>query len=402
MTAEPESAEPGRDGAPMPQAPDVAGRRRREEVAVPDGATVRVPVLLVTAAAWSWRILVVLGALAVLGLVLQRLTLLVIPFATALLAAALLMPLAGWLRRRGLGRGISTLLTVVVAAGVLVGAVFFVVDQAVAGYGQLANETSRAVTNAQNYLTNGPFHLQKSSIDNLGTSINNLIHRHQGAIASGAVSAGRTAIDVVTGVVLFVFLTIFLVYDGDRVWDWTVRLLPRKSQDRARGAGQRAWRTLSGYIGGQFLVALFHTVVISVTLLILRAPLIAPLALVVFIFSFVPIIGAVVAGAFAAVVVLVADGPIPAVILIGVLVVEDQIEGHILQPLVVGRYVRLHPIAIAATLTAGAIVAGIPGAIFGVPLVAAVNAAAKYLGGREDIDGNAIVDADPAARPPPD
>lgn len=403
MTAESEgSGGPGRDGAAVAQAPDIGGRERREEVAVPDGAAVRVPVLLVSAAAWSWRILVVLGALAVLGLILQKLTLLVIPFATALLAAALLAPLAGWLRRHGLGRATSTLLTVVVAAGVLIGAVFFVIDQAVAGYGQLANETSRAVTNAQNYLTNGPFHLQKSSIDNLGTSINNLIHRHQGQIASGAVSAGRTALDVVTGAILFVFLTIFLVYDGDRVWDWVVRLLPRRSQDRARGAGHRAWRTLSGYIGGQFLVALFHTVAISVTLLILRAPLIAPLALVVFIFSFVPIIGAVVAGAFAVVVVLVADGPIPAVILIGVLVVEDQIEGHILQPLVVGRYVRLHPIAIAATLMAGAIVAGIPGAIFGVPLVAAVNAAAKYLGGREDIDGNAIVDADAAARPPPD
>lgn len=375
--------------------PVTPGSQLNRETRVPDGTGIHVPVVLVGAAAWGWRILVLVAVLAVLGIIVLHLLLLIVPFATAILATALLMPITGWLRRHGVSRGISTLITVVFALAVLSGVVFFVVDQAVAGYPQLANEASRAVTNAQNYLTNGPFHLQKSSVDNIGSTLTKKLHAHQGEVASGAISAGRTAIDVVTGAVLFVFLTVFLVYDGDRVWDWVVRLLPRRGEELARGAGHRAWRTLTGYIGGQFFVALFHTVAISVTLLILRAPLVAPLALIVFIFSFVPIIGALVAGAFATVVVLVADGPIQALVLVIVLVIEDQIEGHLLQPLVVGRYVRLHPIAIAATLVAGSLVAGIPGAIFGVPLVAALNAAAKFLSGREDIDGNALPRQDP-------
>ncbi|MGH3744983.1 MAG: AI-2E family transporter [Mycobacteriales bacterium] len=390
---------PFADGGPAPP-----GGQLNRETSVPDGAGVRVPVVLVGAAAWGWRILVLVGVLAVLGIVVLHLLLLVVPFATAILATALLTPMTSWMRRRGLGRGLSTLVTILVALAVLSGAVFFVVNRAIAGYPDLADEASRAVTNVQNYLTNGPFHLQHSSIDNIGSTITKKLHAHQGEVASGVISAGRTAFDVVTGAVLFLFLTIFLVYDGDRVWEWVVRLLPRRGEELARGAGQRAWRTLTGYIGGQFLVALFHTVVISATLLILRAPLVAPLALVVFVFSFVPIIGAIVAGAFAIVVVLVAVGPVQAIVLLVVLVVEDQIEGHVLQPLVVGRYVRLHPIAIASTLVVGAIVAGIPGAIFGVPLVAAVNAAAKFLSGREDIDGNAIPrveDREPGSGSPP-
>lgn len=378
--------------------PQPPGTQLNRETEVPDGSGIRVPVVLVGAAAWGWRFLVLVGVLAVVGIVVLHLLLLVVPFATAILATALLMPITSWLRRHGVGRGLSTLITIVIALAVLSGAVYFVINRAIAGYPDLADEASRAVTNVQNYLTNGPFHLQKSSIDNIGSTITKKLHSHQGEVASGIISAGRTAFDVVTGAVLFLFLTIFLVHDGDRVWEWIVRLLPRRGEELARGAGYRAWRTLTGYIGGQFLVALFHTVAISATLLILRAPLVAPLALVVFVFSFVPIIGAVVAGAFAIIVVLVAVGPVQALVLLVVLVVEDQIEGHVLQPLVVGRYVRLHPIAIASTLIVGAIVAGIPGAIFGVPLVAALNAAAKFLSGREDIDGNTIVrdeDRDP-------
>ncbi len=375
------------------------------DVEVFDGRGVRLPLVFVSTAAWSWRILVIVGALGALGLLLSRLTLLVVTFATALLTTALLMPVADWLRRRGLSRGVSTLLTMLLAVVVVGGVGFFVANRAIAGYPQLADQASQAVTNVQNALTKSPFNLNSSSVNNIGDTLTRNLKSHQGQIASGVISAGRTAIDVLTGLVLWFFLTIFLVYDGDRVWDWIVSLFPRRGEELARGAGHRAWRTLSGYVGGQFIVALFHATAISVTLLILRAPLVAPLALVVFIFSFVPIIGALVAGAFAVVVVLVADGPVQALVLLVVLIIEDQVEGHVLQPLVVGRYVRLHPIAIAVTLTGGALLAGLPGAIFGVPVVAAVNAAAKFLAGREDIDGNVVPreqrDPDPPDHPQP-
>lgn len=398
----PDDAPPGLDRDIHAGAQPGSGERdqlSRREVAVFDG-DVRLPAVLVSAAAWSWRILVVLAAFGAVILLISRLTVLVVPFLIAMLTTALLMPIASTLRRRGVSRGISTLITVLIALVVVGGVGFFVVNRAVAGYPALATDTTRAVTNIQNYLVGRPFRLPRSSVDNIGSTITNKIKTHQGGITSGVISAGKTAIDVLTGIVLWLFLTIFLVYDGDRVWDWVCRLFPRRGQELARGAGHRAWHTLSGYVTGQFYVALFHAVVISVALLILRAPLVAPLALIVFIFSFVPIIGALVAGAFAVVVVLVADGPIQAVVLIGVLIVEDQIESHVLQPLVVGRAVRLHPIAIAVTLAGGALLAGLPGAIFGVPVVATANAAVKFLSGREDIDGNSMPGHD--AEPPSD
>jgi predicted PurR-regulated permease PerM len=370
------------------------------EVEVFDGRDVRLPAVLVGSAAWSWRILVILAAVGVLGLLVSHLLLLMVPLSVALLSAALLLPVASLLRRHGWSRGLSTLATVVLAVVVIGGVGFFVVNRAIAGYPQLASETSRAVTNVQNALTKSPFNLPRSSVDNVGDTITNDLKTHQGAITSGVITAGKTAIDVLTGVVLWLFLTIFLIYDGDRVWDWIAQLFPRRGEELVRGAGHRMWHTLSGYVTGQFYVALFHSAVIAATLLILRAPLVAPLVLVVFIFSFVPIIGALVAGGFAAVVVLVADGPVQAVILVIVLIVEDQIESHVLQPLVVGKAVRLHPIAIAATLTAGAVLGGLPGAIFGVPFVATINAAVKFLSGREDIDGNTVARADRNDDPP--
>ncbi len=350
----------------------------------------RVPILLVGAAAWCWRIVVVLVAFLLLFRLLHHLELLVVPFLLALLAAALLMPIANWLRRHGVSRGVSTLITVVFALAVLGGVGFYVADRAVADYPTLADKANDAVTQTQNFLTHAPFNLPRSSVNNVGDTITKQINSHKGQIASGVIEAGRTALDVLTGAVLWLFLTIMLIYDGDRVWSWVVRLFPRRAEERVRGAGQRAWQTLSGYITGQFFVALFHALAIGITLAIVGSPLIAPLAVLVFIGSFIPVIGALVFGAFAVIVTLVAGGVVKAVVLLIVLVVENQVEGHVLQPFVVGRYVRLHPIAIAATLTAGALLAGLPGAIFAVPLVATVNAAAKYLAGREDSEGHVL------------
>lgn len=362
----------------------------KRETRVAEAGGVRVPVLLAGSAAWCWRILVVFGAFYLLGKLLGHLGLLIIPLLTALLTAALLAPVVLWLRRRGLSRGVSTLLTVVLALGIMGSIGFFVVDRAVAGYPELATQASDVVTRGQNLFKGAPFHVNSASVNNIGKSLTDQLNSHRGQVAAGVVTAGRTALDVLTGIVLWLFLTIFLLYDGDNVWAWMVGLLPERGEELARGAGHRAWRTLTGYIGGQFIVALFHGVAIGTTLLILRAPLVAPLAVLVFVGSFVPLIGAIVFGGFAVLVVLVAGGPVQALVLVIVLVIENQIEGHILQPLVVGRYVRLHPIAIAVALTAGALLAGLSGAIFAVPIVACINAAAKYLAGREDEEGRTL------------
>jgi predicted PurR-regulated permease PerM len=168
-----------------------------------------------------------------------------------------------------------------------------------------------------------------------------------------------------------------MVYDGDRMWAWIAGLFPPSRRARVNAAGEQMWHTLAGYVTGTFAVATFHGVVMGITLWVVGVPLVAPLALLIFVGSFIPLVGITVFGGLAVLVTLVSNGVLDAVIVLIVLVVEQQIEGHALQPLIVGRYVRLHPMVIAITLTAGAVLAGLAGALFAVPLVAAINAAIK-------------------------
>lgn len=383
MTA-PDRAGTGRTAA------DLAVRSEPQAVPVVEAGGVRVPALLVGSAAWCWRILIVAGAFLLLVMLMDKLSLLVLPFLAAIIVTALLHPLVALLRRRGVPRGPATLITLLVALALLGGIFYFVANRASAQYPQLVDSLSKLVDQSRHALTQGPFHFKANTVDNIGGTISAQLTQHRTQVLSGALSAGRTIADIVTAAVLFIFLTIFLLFDGERIWDWLVRLFPRRAEERVRGAGRRTWKTLTGYITGQFCVALFHGVVMGVSLGLLGVPLVAPLAVLVFIGSFVPIIGAIVFGGLAVLVTLVTVGVTKALILLVVLVITDQIEAHILQPLVVGRYVRLHPIAIAVTLAGGALLAGLPGAIFGVPIVACANAAVKFLAGREDAEGNTL------------
>lgn len=338
-----------------------------------------VPPMLQYAAGWCWRILVVAAAVTLLGMLARKLEIVVVPLLTSLLLAALLNPIAARLRRLRLPAGLAAIVTVLLALSVLGGVGVFVVNRAAAGYPELADQIGRLVTHTQDWLTTGPLHLDASTTSDLGGRLTNTLRSRQGQIATGALSAGRTVADIVTSVVLTFFLTLFLLYDGRRIWAWTTGLFPDSARERTDAVGDRMWHTLSGYVSGTFIVALFHGVVMGITLTIIGVPLVAPLAVLIFIGGFIPLIGAVVFGGLAVLVTLVTNGVTAAVVVLIVLVVENQIESHLLQPFVVGRHVSLHPMAIALTLASGAVIAGLPGAIFGVPLVAAVNAAAVEL-----------------------
>jgi predicted PurR-regulated permease PerM len=336
-----------------------------------------VPPLLQDAAAWCWRIIVIGLAITLLGMLARKLELVVIPLLTALLLAALLSPVTNRLERLRLPRAAAAIVTVLLAIAVLGGMGAFVVNRAAAGYPELVNQVGHLVDQTQRWLTTGPLHLEQSG--DLGTRITDALQSRKGQVASGILSAGRTIADVVTGVVLTLFLTLFLLYDGSRIWSWCTGLFPDSERGRTDRVGERMWHTLSGYVTGTFIVALFHGAIMGITLAILGVPLVAPLAVLVFIGGFIPLIGAVVFGGLAVLVTLVTNGPTAALVVLIVLVVGNQIESHVLQPFVVGRHVSLHPMAIAVTLTSGAVLAGLPGAIFAVPLVAAINAAAVEL-----------------------
>lgn len=338
-----------------------------------------VPFLLRAAAGWAWRLLVVLGLIWVLGQIAKKLELAIIPLLTAVLLAALLQPVNARLRRSRLGRGAAATVTVLLAIAVLGGVGAFVTNRAIAGYPQLVDQINDLVVKAQDWLVRGPLHLDRGNVTHIGSRLVDYLRGRQGQIVTGAVSAGRVVIDILTAAVLTFFFTIFLLYDGGNIFRWLTAFIPPHARETVDEVGERMWATVSGYVGGTFLVALFHGAVMGITLAVVGVPLVAPLAVLVFLGGFVPLIGVVVFGGLAILVTLVAKGTGAALVVLVVLLVMNQVESHVLQPFVVGRHVSLHPMAIAMTLASGALLAGIPGAIFGVPLVAALNAAAKTL-----------------------
>jgi predicted PurR-regulated permease PerM len=259
----------------------------------------------------------------------------------------------------------------------------FVVDRAVSQYPQLVDQVSQAVIRFRHFLT-VDLHVKSSSTASIGKTIDTYLTSHSSSVASGALSGITTVGEALAALVLFLFMTFFLLYDGSNVWEFIVGLFPRRAHDRVRGAGDQAWARLAGFIRGTFIIAIIHGVVAAVTLSILGVPLVAPLSLLIFLGSFLPIVGSLIFGTLAVAVTLVTKGTVPGVILIIVLSVDNQIEAHLLQPLLVGRYVRLHPLAVAVSIAGGGVLEGIYGAILAVPFVAVVYAVLRFLATGED------------------
>ena len=335
--------------------------------------------VLRTAADYSWRILVVgtVGYLLVDGL--SQLTTVVIPCLVALLITALLHPVQVVLRRMRVPRGLATFVCIVVALAVVGGILTLVVDKAINQAPQLGDQINRLIPKIRHWLISGPLHLSAASVGNFSNTLTNQVTKNSSAIASAAVSTGKTVLDVVTGLLLALFVTIFLLYDGPGVWQFLLRAVPPAARERADAAGRAAWGTLGHYMRGTLVVAAFHGIVIAVTLAVLGVPLVAPLALVVALGSFVPLVGAVVAGALAAGVASIEQGVAAGIVVVAVLILDNQLEAHVLQPFVVGRYVHVHPLAVVLALATGAFLFGIFGAIVAVPVMACANAAIRVL-----------------------
>jgi predicted PurR-regulated permease PerM len=346
---------------------------RRGDDDVHPGAVLRI------GAAYAWRLLVLgLAGYVVLRL-LGRLLTVVVPFSLALLATALLRPLMVALRRRGLPRWAATLLSIFAAVIVIGGILALVITKAVQQAPQLAAEINRLIPKVEHWLVTGPLHLDSNTVDNFSNNLSSEVNKNGAAIASTALSTGKTVVEVVTGLIIGLFTTIFLVYDGDGIWEFLIKGVPHPARERVDAAGRAAWETLGHYVRGTLIVALFHGLAIAIVLLILGVPLVIPLALIVALGSFIPLVGAVVTGALAVGVAGISQGAVAALVVVAVLVADNQIEAHILQPFVVGRYVHIHPLAIVLALTAGTLLFGLFGALIAVPLMACVNSAIRML-----------------------
>jgi predicted PurR-regulated permease PerM len=329
-----------------------------------------VPQLLADLAGWGWRLLL-LAVIAWLFLrVAQKLYLVSLPIAAALLLTALLSPLVSALRRGGVPRGLATAVTVLGMLAAVVAVLTWVVQRAVAEAPTLSTELSAAVQKLP---------ISNSTLLQLRRQFVDYLQSGSGSLASGVITGVQTGAEVITGVLLTLLLTIILLADGDRMWAWLIARLPEAARPRVQRAGAPAWQRLSGWIRGTFVIAVFHSVVVATTLAVLGVPLIAPLTVLVFLGSFIPLVGAIIAGGLATLVTFASQGTTAAVVFLVVLLLDNQIEAHVLQPFLVGRYVKLHPFVVAIVITAGALLGGLAGALLAVPFTAAAYAALTHL-----------------------
>jgi predicted PurR-regulated permease PerM len=331
-----------------------------------------VPRFLQRAAAWSWRLLVIGLLIYVAFRLASALRLVVLPCVAALLLAALLQPLTGRLRRIGLPPLAATWCTVLAAVAVLAGISVLAANRVSADYPRLHTEVKHTAHEVQASLASSPFHLNSARLEQYSDDLVHFLSQHKSLVAGTVVTGGKIFLEILTGLVLMIFVMFFLLKDGERIWAWLVKGLRPDVRERANNAGSAAWSALVNYMRGTTAVAAIHAVVIGLALWILGVPLLVPLVILVFLAAFVPLVGILVAGALAILVTLGTKGWIAALILLGVFLVENQVEGHLLQPLVVGRIVRLHPLAIILVLAVGGIIAGIAGAIVAVPFAAAL------------------------------
>jgi len=343
-----------------------------------------VPSLLRNAAAWSWRLLLVGAVLYLAFKIADSLRLVVIPLIAAVLLCALLQPLTALLRRAGLPPLAATWCTVLAAVAVLVGVGTLIANRVRADYPRLASEVRRTVHEVQDYLRGPPFRIKGIRLDQLSTKVLHYLAQHKSLVAGTVVTGGRYFLEVLTGLILTFFITFFLLKDGRKIWTWLVSGLRPWARQRALLAGDAAWHALVSYIRGTTIVAAIHALIIGLALWLIGVPLVVPLTILVFIAAYIPLLGILVVGALAIVITLATKGLVAALVLLVVFLAENQVDSHLLQPLVVSRVVRLHPLAIILVLAVGGIVAGIPGAIVAVPAAAVVSYAWPYLRGDHD------------------
>jgi predicted PurR-regulated permease PerM len=331
-----------------------------------------VPALLQTTAAWSWRLLLTGLVIYLVFRLAAYLRLVTLPFIAAMLLTALFQPLAAWLRRRGFGPLLATWCTFLLGLVVIAGAITLLANQISSEYPVLFAELKKTANHLQRSLAGAPFHLRSASVSKYTSDLLNYISQHKSVVAGTVLTGGKYATEFLAGGVLALFIGFFLLKDGAAIWKWLIHGMAPEAKRRMADAGDQAWRALVNYMRGTTVVACIHAVLLGLALWILGVPLLVPLIILVFIAAFIPLVGILVVGALAILIALATKGLLAAVILLAVLLVENQIEGHLLQPMVVGRIIKLHPLAIILVLGVGGVVAGIPGAIIAVPTAAVI------------------------------
>ncbi|MFG1776509.1 AI-2E family transporter [Micromonospora sp. NPDC049048] len=325
------------------------------------------PWLVRSAVVWSACLVVIVAGLYLLGKIAVLLAPLAIALAATVFLTALLDPVQLALRRLRLPAALAALLTVLLLVGLLFGVGALVWSLTAGQFSELSQELGQGLQRTREFVT--------STLPVTDQQLDRLLGQARREVEQGSVdpvSGARTAAEVLGSALLALVLLFFLLKDGRSMWHWTLSRATGPNRAVTAEAGRVGWRTLGAYSRGTMMIAAIDAIGIGIALVLLRVPLAFPLALITFFGGFVPIIGATVAGAVAVLVALAAKGPVTALLVLAAVIAVQQIEGNLLEPLIMKRQVRLHPAVILVAVTAGTLIAGIAGASVSVPITAVV------------------------------
>jgi predicted PurR-regulated permease PerM len=359
--------------------------RRHEQPSFATGPSnlrrAEVPYGLDLAAGWAWRLLLIAGAGYLLMWLVGYFAVVTVPVAVALLISALAAPFVNLLTRIGVPRGLSALLVVILGFAVVGALLTFAGNQVADGAKDLADSAVQGLQEIRDWLRDGPLHASDSQINDWIKSAQDVIteRSQDGEVVSQVTEVGSALGHVVAGFFIALFSTYFFLADGGRIWSWIVRLAPRVARERVDSSGRVAWVSLVQFVRATVVVALVDATGIAVGAAILDVPFVLAIGVLVFLGAFVPMIGATIAGSVAILVALVDQGPLTALLMLAVVIGVQQLEGHILQPFLLGRWVSVHPLGVILAIACGVLVAGVAGALVAVPLAAAANAVVLHL-----------------------
>jgi predicted PurR-regulated permease PerM len=371
-------------------------------------APAQVPYGVDLAAAWAWRFLVIAAAGYLILWLMAYFAVITVPVAIALLIAALVGPVVRRLHDLGVPQGLGAGLVVlggIASVGLLL---TFVGSQIAAGASDLADSVVQGIEEIRSWLKNGPLNASDTQINDALAAVQDAItdSTAEGGVLNRTLEVGTALGHALAGLFIVLFSTYFFLADGDRIWAWLVRIAPRAARERVDDSGRVAWRSLTQFVRATVLVAAVDALGIMLVAAILGVPFVLAIGVLVFLGAFVPMVGATIAGTVAVLVALVDQGPVTALLMLGGVILVQQIEGHVLQPFLMGRFVSLHPLGVIVAIGCGVLVAGIAGALIAVPLAAVANAVvghlARYTEPGKDPEVERTEDRTELGEPPPE